>query len=115
VTAAAVHAERQIVAGLEGDCDSAIAVLVEPERAAPLAAPAKPTDVGAAAAPRLPADYRLRGRVVIADGQTCLEADERVAAKLMGRRIKGVLETLRQRGAAAVLGREQAGILTGSP
>ncbi len=80
-TALAVHAERQVVAGLHGDCHSPIAALVEPAGAG----------------------FRLRVRVLSGDGRSCLEFDDQVPVKGMGNLVKHALASLLEQGAAGLL------------
>lgn len=89
----AVHAERSIVAGLKGDCHSPIAVLGEP------------LDIDAAAAPRNSDAhwFRIRVRVLSPDGDTCLEADEKVKTRELRRLVKQLIRDLHARGAADLL------------
>jgi len=82
-TAQAVHAERQVVAGLGGDCHSAIAVLAE-----------SAGDGG----------YRLRARVLSPDGGQCLRFDDTAPAKRLGRLAGQAVQALRAQGADRVLG-----------
>lgn len=85
----AVHAERQIVSGLGGDCHSPIAVLAEQSKEPPT--PAKRN-----------ADahwFRLRVRVLAGDGSKCLEIDEQVKTKDLRRLVKRVIKDLKNRGA----------------
>ncbi len=89
----AVHAERQIVAGLGGDCHSPIAVLAEQSKQPPT--PAKRN-----------ADahwFRLRVRVLSGDGSTCLEIDEQVKTKDLRRLVKRTIKDLKQRGAQKLI------------
>ncbi len=89
----AVHAERQVVAGLGGDCHSPIAVLAEQSKQPPT--PAKRN-----------ADahwFRLRVRVLSADGSQCLEVDEQVKTKDLRRLVKRVIKDLKERGAQKLL------------
>jgi hydroxymethylbilane synthase len=80
-TATAVHVERGIVAALNGDCHSPIAVL----------ALTTPTGVS------------VRARVLSLDGQTCLEAADESPLRALGKMIKRVVESLQARGAVGVL------------
>ncbi len=94
----AVHAERQILAGLGADCHSPIAVLAEQSKQPPT--PAKRN-----------ADahwFRLRVRVMSADGTQCLETDEEVKTKDLRRLVKRTVKDLKDRGARELLktGRE---------
>jgi hydroxymethylbilane synthase len=94
----AVHAERQVLAGLGADCHSSIAVLAEQSKEPPT--PAKRN-----------ADahwFRLRVRVFSADGTQCLEVDEQVKTKDLRRLVKRAIKDLRDRGAQQLLksGRE---------
>lgn len=85
-------AERELVAALNGDCHSPIAVLVEVCES-PL--PVKRN-----------ADahwYRLRARVLNGDGTRCLEFDDRCRAKELRRLIKDAAAGLIEQGAHALL------------
>jgi hydroxymethylbilane synthase len=89
----AVHAERQIVAGLAGNCHSPIAVLAEQSKQPPT--PAKRN-----------ADahwFRLRVRVLSGDGSKCLEIDEQVKTKDLRRLVKRTIKDLKDRGAQKLL------------
>jgi len=81
-TAEAVHAERQVVAALGGDCHSPIAVHVEP------------TEVGR---------YRVRARVISPDGKRMVEADESATGKALRRVVKQVVKQLKADGAGEIL------------
>lgn len=81
-TAAAVHAERAVVAGLQGDCHSPIAVYVE--------------SVGVER-------FRLRARVLAPDGSVCLEVDESTTGRGLGRLSRRVVADLQARGADTVM------------
>ena len=85
VTAAAVHAERQIVAGLEGDCHSPIGVYAE------------------SVEHEGRAGYRLRARVLSPDGSTCIEADDSDTVKGVRKLVRRVLDALLDQGAARLL------------
>ena len=92
-TSTAVHAERQVLAGLGAGCQSAVAVLAEQAKQPPT--PAKRN-----------ADahwFRLRVRVLSADGTQCLEVDEQVKTKDLRRLVKQVVADLKQRGAKDLL------------
>jgi hydroxymethylbilane synthase len=89
-TAQAVHAERQVVAALRADCHSAIAVLVEPVNAA-----GHPNGADWA--------YRLRARVLSADGRKMAEADRRGPAKTLGGLVRQVVADLAAQGAREML------------
>lgn len=80
-TGTAVHAERQFIAGLAGDCHSAIAALVEP--------------VGP--------QFRVRLRVLSPDGTRCLDHDETVTPKALTRLPKKTVASLLERGAREML------------
>ena len=80
-TSQAVHAERQVVAALRGDCHSPIAVFAEPDGEM----------------------LRLRARVLSTDGTQLVEADETGKLSHAGRVVKKVVKALRDGGAAAVL------------
>jgi len=89
----AVHAERQVVAGLGGDCHSPIAVLAEQSKQPPT--PAKRN-----------ADahwFRLRVKVLAGDGTACLEIDEQVKTKDLRRLVKQAIKDLKNRGAQKLL------------
>lgn len=90
--ATAAHAERSVVAALSADCDSPIAVLGEP--CEPDAPPRRSNDVHW---------FRLRVRILSPDGQTCLEADEKVRTKDLRRLVKRVVKDLDAQGARQVL------------
>jgi hydroxymethylbilane synthase len=93
-TATAVHAERRVVAALEADCHSPLAVLVEP---------VEPQQRGK----RKPVgpDYRVRIRALSPDGRQCLEVDQQAPMKQLRRLIKDVVKDLKSQGAVEVMGR----------
>ncbi len=97
VTAAGVHAERQVVAALEGDCHSPIGVLAEP------------AEVGGQAG------YRLRARVLSPDGSTCLEADDADTVKGLRRLVQRITASLLDQGAGRVLRQARTGRRLESP
>ncbi len=82
VTAAAVHAERAIVAGLAGDCHSPIAAYAEP--------------IGLD-------QFRLRVRVLSPTGDACLDADVTTTLKLLAKQARILVKDLQARGADTVL------------
>ncbi len=84
-TATAVHAERCVVAGLDGDCNAPIAAFVMPVEQDGLMG------------------YRFSVRVMSFDGRRCLEIDEHVDASDLGKRTKQIIERLLDDGAAAIL------------
>ncbi|MDX1681851.1 MAG: hydroxymethylbilane synthase [Phycisphaeraceae bacterium] len=86
VTANAVHAERQIVAALDGDCHSPIGVLVEPS-------PTEEDQPG----------YRVRARVLSPDGSEQLEADEHTTPDDLDRTVRGIADDLVDRGARRLI------------
>ena len=89
----AVHAERQVLAGLGADCNSSVAVLAEQSKQPPT--PAKRN-----------ADahwFRLRVRVLSADGSQCLDVDEQVKTKDLRRLVKRVVKDLNGLGAKDLL------------
>lgn len=88
--AAAVHAERQVVAALHGDCHSAIAVLAEP----------RPVEVNG----KTTAGYRLRARVLSADGQRVATFDAQRRARDLNSLVRDAVESLGQQNAAELLG-----------
>ena len=85
IAAAAVHAERRLVAALNGDCYSPIAVLGQPR--------GKNAVDG----------FRLRARVLSRDGTRCLEDDQRTSGKELDKTAKSMAVGLMQRGAQALL------------
>ncbi len=92
-TATSVHAERGVVAAMAADCHSPIAVLAEP------------ADVDPAQAKRN-ADahwYRLRVRVLAADGSTQLGFDEQCKTRELRRLVRKAAEDLTARGARDLL------------
>jgi len=92
-TSTAIHAEREVVADLGADCHSSIAVLaqqVDPEKTRA----------------ERNADshwFRLRARVLSADGSTLLEVDERCKTRELRRLVKRVVKDLDGRGARELL------------
>ena len=89
VSAAAVHAERAIVAGLGADCDAPVAVYAEP--------------IGT----RGVEGFRLRIRVLSIDGRQIVEMDEQVSAKEMTRTAKRLVVQLIERGADNMMSSRQ--------
>ena len=92
-TSTAVHAEREVVTRLGGGCFSPIAVLAQQ---------LPPSETQA----KRNADshwFRLRVRVLSADGQTCLDADEKCKTADLRRLVKKVSLDLLKRGAAELL------------
>ena len=88
----AVHAEREILAALEADCHSAIAVLAEP------------VEQGEELTKRIgDQTYRLRIRVMSLDGTKCLEVDETSKTKDLRRLIRAAVKTLKDQGASDLL------------
>ncbi len=87
-SSAAVHAERQIVAALGGDCHSPIAVLVQQK--------AKGCTGGGT-------QCRVRARVLSPDGRICLEADRTGPARHLTRLAVDVVAQLRRSGCQQVL------------
>lgn len=92
-TSTAIHAEREVVAGLGADCHSSIAVLAEP--VAPEKTQAKRN-----------ADshwFRLRVKVLSPDGTECLEADEQCKTRDLRRLVKQIVKGLTDEGAKDLL------------
>lgn len=92
-TSTAIHAEREVVAGLGADCHSPIAVLAEP--VAPEKTQAKRN-----------ADshwFRLRVKVLASDGSTCLEIDEQCKTRDLRRLVKQAIKDLKAQGARDLL------------
>lgn len=89
----AIHAEREVVAGLGADCHSPIAVLaqqIDPEQTQA----------------KRNADshwFRLRARVLSPDGATMLEADQRCKTRDLRRLVKRVVKDLAAQGARELL------------
>lgn len=79
--AAAVHAERAIVASLGGDCHSPIAVLVH----------------------NIEAELEVWVRVLSQDGKECIEVRHRALPKTLGKVIKQIIAELDHKGARALL------------
>lgn len=82
MTGIAVNAERQVVAALEADCHSPVAVLAEPAEDQQL---------------------RLRARVLSPDGSACAEADETGTTKNLRALTDRVVNRLVQQGARQML------------
>lgn len=91
-TASAVHAERQLVAALQGDCHSPIAVFCEP--VPPQSRSKRNTDAHW---------YRLRARVLSQDGATCLAVDEITSPKNLRRTVKKAVDQLVKKQARRLL------------
>ena len=92
-TSTAIHAEREVVAGLGADCHSPIAVLAE--QVDPAKTQAKRN-----------ADshwFRLRARVLSSDGSTMLEADEQCKTRDLRRLVKQVVKEMSDQGAKDLL------------
>ena len=85
LTAAAVNAERQIVRALNGDCHSAIAAWVQPTQNQNETA------------------FHLQAAAFSADGQTCAESHEMVAAASLTRATERVIHNLLRQGARELL------------
>ena len=85
ITAAAVHAERDVVGELGCDCYSPIAVLAEP--------------IG----DRGVEGFRLWARILSPDGATCLEAQEHASPSELGKLTKRVVANLLSQGALSLL------------
>lgn len=85
VTATAVQAERRIVAAMNGDCHSAIAVLVEPANSG------------------TPTQFKVRARVLSPDGKICLEADQPAPADQLDKTTEQIIVQLRQDGSEELL------------
>ena len=84
-TATAVHAERRIVAAMNGDCHSPIAVLIEP------------TDNSTATR------FKLRACVLSPDGKICLKADQHAEAEQLDHATELIISQLRQNGCDELL------------
>ena len=94
----AVHAERELVARLGASCTSSLAVLAEP---------VVRNDIKA----RNNDDahwFRLRVRVLAADGSVCLEADERCRTPDLRHVVRQTADRMLNQGAAALLAGAQA-------
>ncbi|MFA9479216.1 hydroxymethylbilane synthase [Phycisphaerales bacterium AB-hyl4] len=81
--ATAVHAERQVVAGLNGNCHSPISVLCQ--AVPPQSKSKRNTDSHW---------YRLRARVMSSDGQTVLATDETASPKELRRVVAQTVDAL---------------------
>lgn len=92
-TSTAVHAERQLVAALEAECGSALAVLAEPTPP-PNGEPLRNTDAHW---------FRFRARVLAPDGSRVLEADETVQTRELHRMIDRVAADMIRDGARDLL------------
>lgn len=92
MTATAVHAERQVLAGLEAGCHSPIAVYV------------CPVDGSGGPRRRQPdVHYRLRVRVLSGDGEQCLTIDRATPGRDLRHVVERCIADLRDQGAAALL------------
>ena len=92
-TSTAIHAERGVVSGLGADCHSPIAVLAKQVNPAQTQA-------------KRNADshwFRLRARVLSADGLTQLEADEQCKTRDLRRLVKQMVKGLAAQGARELL------------
>lgn len=90
VSAFAVQVERQIVAALEGDCRSPVAVLAEPAE--------RDGEAGC----------RVRVQCVSGDGRDCVQADQWLGGKQITRPLRRMVEELRRRGAHQVIRRRSS-------
>lgn len=84
-TAACVHAERAVVAALQGDCHSPIAVYAQRRQEGK------------------GERYLLRARVLSPDGVVCLEAEAEATPRMLTKAARGVADDLLGRGAAEVM------------
>jgi len=84
-SAEAVHAERQVVAALSGDCHS------------PIAVHAQPIQIDGEL------HFRLRAAVLAVDGAQCIDVDLNCTRRKLGRSVKQVVTQLKADGAAEVL------------
>ncbi len=98
VSATLVHAERQVVAGLGGDCHSAMGVLAEWVTAEEANQPT--TSRQDHGQPWV----RLRVRVLSAEGREKVESDDQTPARHVGKFIKRVVKDLQARGAGRLMG-----------
>ncbi|MEX0777530.1 MAG: hydroxymethylbilane synthase [Phycisphaeraceae bacterium] len=96
-TAQAVHAERQVIAALEGDCHSAIAVLVEA-----LEPPAEP-GADTARRDRHSPYVRLRARVLSPDGAAMITFEEAAPLRQLGKLVGRAIASLKEQGAVDLL------------
>lgn len=97
-TASCVNAERRIVAALDGDCHSPIAVLVQ--RVVDESQPESQDD--------LADKYRLFARVMSPDGSQCLEEKQTSTAADLSRAADGMAGKLLSDGAEEILKQAQA-------
>jgi hydroxymethylbilane synthase len=92
-SAAAAHAERQVVAALGADCHSSIGARAEPVKIDPKSV-------------KRNADahwFRLQVRVLSVDGTQMIEADEQVKTKDLRRLVQQIARTLKSQGSDALL------------
>lgn len=97
-SAAAVHAERAVVTGLKGDCDSPIAVLCES-----LPAGEGVVNLDGPKVRKGEPLIRLRARVLSPDGRRCAESDITAPARLAKHAVRRTLATLAQQGSESIL------------
>ncbi len=83
----AVHFERGVIDGLQGDCHSPIAVLAEP------------IEDGRT--------FHLRAKVLSPDGQLCVQQEMRCSTKAMNKAARQMVQQLNDLGAQAALGVRQ--------
>ncbi len=96
-TAASIAAERRIVAAVNGDCHSAIAVLCQP-----VAAPQN-SEVPIARRDAGRLHYRLRLSVLSPEGQRAIQADHTVPARQLGKLVKTTIANLQEQNASRLL------------
>lgn len=100
VTAAAVQAERQLVALLGGDCHMPVAALVDllpPDQAA------SQSDLPLARQDQALPFFRLRARVLSPDGSTCLQTQKIAPSRQVARLVRLAAQDLLAQGAADLL------------
>ncbi|MEM6750726.1 MAG: hydroxymethylbilane synthase, partial [Planctomycetota bacterium] len=94
LSAAAIHAERAVVAGLAAGCHSPVAVFAEPVGIEQAAGAARNADAHW---------FRLRAKVVSIDGRLAADFDQRVKTRDLGRLPAHAVRALLDQGAADLL------------
>ena len=98
ISATTAHAERAIVAGLGADCHAALGVYVEAVE--PLEGELQ---MKQARQDRGRLHYRVRIKALSQDGSRCLEKDQTIPARHLGRLIKKLVAELNAEGAGQLL------------
>ncbi len=106
ISATLVHTERQVVAGLGGDCHAAMGVLaqwVTAEQAATQTPSQTTTPPTTSRQDRGQPWVRLRVRVLSADGREKVEGDDQTPARHLGKFLKRMVKDLQERGAGRLM------------